>query len=173
MEPTGNRCRSVGIEFLHSSYVNRDNIVEDFRTRNLDPPIDIIRGDCLSSDVRALALKSVGGSFDAIVTDPPYGIREAMSRSNDAKENATRQDDTLPLTKLCYAIGEDRCKGSPLLKSGGRLVAFIPVKKGATLQECLPHAAALNVAGLRMEEDAKEQVLSDMLSRWIVSFISE
>ncbi len=168
MEPAGKGCRSVGIEFLHSGYVNRDNIVEDFQTRNLDPPIDIIRGDCLSSDVRALARKSVGGSFDAIITDPPYGIREAMSGSLNLEEN-----DTLPLTKLCYAIGEDRNKGSPLLKRGGRLVAFIPVRKGETLRACLPDAIALNVAGLRMEEDPKEQVLSDVLSRWVVSFVSE
>jgi hypothetical protein len=75
------------------------------------------------------------------------------------------------LTQFIYAIGRDRSNGEPLLKEGGRLVAFIPVRKGETLEECLPELHALEQAGLVMECEGREQVLNDILSRWLVSFV--
>ena len=177
-------CRSIGIEFLHNGYVNRDNIIKDFETRNLEPPMKIIRGDCLSPEVRDLARNTVGGGggFDAIITDPPYGIREAMSGSTTSSSSSDSSvpngegelmEAIPPLTQLFYVMGEDRANGTPLLKQGGRLVAFVPVRKGETLEECLPAAEAVEGAGLKMEGEGKEQVLSDILSRWLVSFVCE
>jgi len=68
-------------------------------------------------------------------------------------------------------MGRDRAIGEPLLKVGGRLVAFIPVRKGETLDECLPELQAREEAGLVMECEGREQVLNDILSRWLVSFL--
>ena len=79
-----------------------------------------------------------------------------------------------PLTQLFYAMGDDRrnAETSPLLKVGGRLVAFIPVRtKEECLEDCLPELQAREDAGLVMEFEGKEQVLSDVLSRYLVSFI--
>lgn len=83
----------------------------------------------------------------------------------------TNSNNTPPLTKLVQVMGSDRALGKPLLKVGGRMTAFIPVRKGESLTECLPPAEILESAGLVMEGDAKEQVLNDVLSRWLVSFI--
>lgn len=162
-------CRSVAIEIAHNGYVNRDNIIQDFVTRSLPPPTEFVRGDCLSREVRHQARLAIGGvAFDAIVTDPPYGIREAMSSEG---ETGNDSPSISPLTQLFYAMGNDRSNGTPLLKLGGHLVAFIPVRKGECLEDCLPDMNARKEAGLVMEGEGKEQVLSDVLSRWLVSFV--
>jgi tRNA G10 N-methylase Trm11 len=132
-------------------------------------------------------------SFDIIISDPPYGIREAMSSSlstsslsSSSSDLSSIDDDESgsvilpppppppPLTQLFYAMGDDRrnTETSPLLKVGGRLVAFIPVRtKEECLEDCLPELQAREDAGLVMEFEGKEQVLSDVLSRYLVSFI--
>ena len=169
-QPNPGGCRSIAIEIAHDGYVNKDDIVEDFVTRSLTPPSKIIHGSCLSSEVRDQARLAIGkGAFDAIVTDPPYGIREAMSSEGDSENS--EEDSISPLTKLFYAMGDDRSNDTPLLKSGGRLVAFVPVREGEILEDCLPDSNAREAAGLVMEGEGKEQVLSDILSRWLVSFI--
>ena len=56
-------------------------------------------------------------------------------------------------------MGQDISNGTPLLKQGGRLVAFIPVQKGQSLEDCLPDANARDAAHLVMEGEGKEQVL--------------
>jgi hypothetical protein len=160
---------TVSIEVAHNGLVNRDDIRKDFETRSLHPPLEIIHGDSMKYDIRQQARRAIGGgAFDCIVTDPPYGIREAFSGNSDGEED----DNSLPpLTQFIYAIGRDRSNGEPLLKEGGRLVAFIPVRKGETLDECLPESHALEQAGLVMECEGREQVLNDILSRWLVSFV--
>ena len=127
----------------------------------------MIKGDCLSSNIREEARSKIGGeAFDYIITDPPYGIREAMGSTQDEEI-----DNMSPLTKLFQIMGRDRLVEKPLLKVGGRLVAFVPVRKGETLQECLPSDEIQREAGLIMEGEGKEQVLNDVLSRWLVSFV--
>lgn len=163
---TNGKCNSVGVEICHNGHVNRDDIKTDFETRSLPPPL-VIRGDCLSSDIRDRARYEIGGDgFNCIITDPPYGIREAMGSSQNEDIG-----NTPPLTKLIQVMGQDRGMGKPLLKIGGRLVAFVPVRKYETLADCLPSANILKEAGLVMEGEGKEQVLNDVLSRWLVSFV--
>lgn len=167
---------TVSIEFAHNGLVNRDDIVLDFETRSLDPPLKIIHGDCMLYETRKIARQAIGGgAFDCIVTDPPYGIREAMISSSWESYNSDGKiggrSSLPPLTQLFYAMGRDRAIGEPLLKVGGRLVAFIPVRKGETLDECLPELQAREEAGLVMECEGREQVLNDILSRWLVSFL--
>ena len=168
-------CKSIGIELAHNGYVNRDDIIKDFVSRSLPPPSEIIHGDCLSPDVRHQSRLAIGGgAFDIIVTDPPYGIREAMSSEGDSRSvegEINCSGSNSPLTKLFYAMGHDRSNGTPLLKPGGRLVAFVPVQKGESLDDCLPDLNARKKAGLVTEGEGKEQVLNDVLSRWLVSFV--
>lgn len=171
MNPSG--CRSVGIEVAHDGYVNRDDIVQDFLHRSLPPPLELIRGNCFSPEVRHRARLAIGGGpFDAIVADPPYGIREALNSGSVTQI----EDGTVsisPLTELFHAMGHDRLHvGAPLLRRGGRLVAFVPVRrKEECINDCLPDSGAMEAAGLVMEGEPKEQVLSDILSRWLVSFV--
>jgi len=165
--PTSSGCKAVGVEICHSGYVNRDDIVSDFETRGLPPPAAIIRGDSLSYEVRQRARDTIGGGpFDVVVCDPPYGIREAFQ--DDGNEDAIS-----PLTQLMYAMGKDRSNGNPLLVRGGRLVSFVPVRAGETLSECLPELQAQEFAGLTIDGEGKEQVLSDTLSRYLVCFCSK
>ena len=146
--------------------MNRNNIQKYFESRDLSPPL-VIRGDCLSYDVRQEAKAAIGGEgFDVIVTDPPYGIREAMGSAHDNEFESTP-----PLTNLFQAMAHDRNMNKPLLKVGGRLVAFVPVRKGETLEGCLPPVIVREEAGLLMDGEGKEQVLNDVLSRWLVSFV--
>lgn len=164
--PKKSQGGTVSIEVAHNGLVNRGDIVRDFETRSLDPPLEVIHGDCMLYETRKRARQAIGhNSFDCIVTDPPYGIREAMSSGEDDGNSLP------PLTQLFYAMGRDREIGEPLLKVGGRLVAFIPVRKGETLEECLPELQAREEAGLVMEGEGREQVLNDILSRWLVSFV--
>lgn len=164
--PTKSQGGTVSIEVAHNGLVNRDDIVRDFETRSLDPPLEVIHGDCMLYETRKRARQAIGNnSFDCIVTDPPYGIREAMTSGEDDGNSLP------PLTQLLYAMGRDREMGEPLLKVGGRLVAFIPVRKGETLEECLPELQAREEAGLVIEGEGREQVLNDILSRWLVSFV--
>lgn len=169
-------CRSVAIEIAHNGFVNRDDVARDFEARSLPPPTEIIRGDCLAEETRARARAAIGGgAFDVIVTDPPYGIREAMGSSSAGDDDAGKGEEedaaVPPLTRLFRAMGRDRAGGTPLLKPGGRLVAFVPVRKGESLEGCLPDGEARTAAGLVMEGEGREQVLSDILSRWLVSFV--
>jgi len=151
-------CRTVAIEIAHNGLVNRDNIIQDFESRNLTLPLGFVQGDSTEDCIRDLAREKINGnSFDLIITDPPYGIRES-----------TNYNDEEPLTELLQSIGKDREAGKPLLKKGGRLVAFVPCVE-QPIEECLPTKEVINYAGLKLL-DKREQPLNEKLSRWLVSF---
>jgi tRNA G10 N-methylase Trm11 len=159
------KCRTVGIEIAHNGLVNRDDILQDFDSRNLTSPARLIHGDSTDPDIREAAKIVVGMSpFDAIVADPPYGIRESSN-----------YNEMSPLEELFASIANDRedaeaLVGCRLLKRGGRLVAFVPVTDEQTLAENLPNQELVEKAGLEFEV-SREQILNEKLSRWLVSFI--
>ena len=148
-------CRTYGIEIAHNGLVNRDDIVRDFETRGLMPPELLLKGDSTDPEVRAL----VRGDepFDAIVTDPPYGIRES---------NAALLD---PLEDIMEGLIHDRGAGRPLLKVGGRLVCFVPCTDEQNIQEIIPPASRHRQAGLDFEW-MREQPLNERLSRWMIVY---
>lgn len=112
-----------------------------------------------NASVRDEARKCIdGNAFDIIVADPPYGIRESG--------NYNEQD---PISELCDSIALDREAGKPLLRKGGRLVAFVPCTEEEPIEDCLLNASKLERSGLEIL-DMKEQPLNDKLSRWLVSF---
>jgi hypothetical protein len=152
-------CTTVGIEIAHDGMVNRDDIVQDFVSRNVTPPRALIRGDCTCEAVRDEARAAVPtGAFDVICTDPPYGVRESL---HDGELN--------PLDQLFVSVAKDRNVGKRLLKMGGRIVAFVPVTEEETLQDNMPSQELMENAGLELEV-VREQVLNDRLSRWLVAY---
>ena len=155
-------CQTVGIEIANNNYVNREDIRRDFATRGLTPPRALIQGDSADPSIRRQAKEEVGGFtgvFDAIVADPPYGIRES-----------TGYNENSPMEELFGAITKDREEGRRLLKTGGRLVAFVPVTDEENLEDMLPNKELTEQSGLVFEV-CREQPLNEKLSRWLVSFV--
>jgi tRNA G10 N-methylase Trm11 len=156
-------CKSVGIEIVDDSIVNRKDILQDFETRNLQPPLALIKGDCSDLDIRDQAKRFVGKEgFDVILADPPYGRREKI-----------HQHDVPPLIDLVRCIANDLKLDRPLLnKSTGRLVSFVPNSSNESIHDSLPSADDLSKANLEMTS-LTEQPLSETLSRWLVVYQSK
>jgi len=154
-------CQTVGIEIANNYMINRDNIRKDFSTRNLLPPKALLQGNSMDPEMRRQAREAIGSQavFDAIVADPPYGIRES-----------TGFNEKSPLEELFSAISTDRESGHRLLEKGGRLVAFVPVTDEETLTDMLPDSDSTEDAGMVFEV-CREQPLNEKLSRWLVSFV--
>ena len=154
---TASNCQTVGIDIQMPS--NRQ-IEQEFIDQNCTPPVALIHGDCLSMEVREQARNAINQtSFDVIITDPPYGIRERIVSSF---EN--------PLIELISVIRQDLLNGTPLLNpQGGRLVAFIPQVSGDEL--CLPNQKVLNEARLK-QVILQKQYMSRDFSRWLVVYTS-
>jgi tRNA G10 N-methylase Trm11 len=151
--------KTVGIEIAHNGLVNRGDILKDFSSRSLSPPRKLICGDSTHASTRAQARTAVGGqSFDAIISDPPYGIRESSN-----------YNDKSPLEELFACIQQDRDLQHRLLRVGGRVVAFVPVTDEQTLWQMLPTKEVSDLAGLEFEV-CREQPLNEKLSRWLVSY---
>lgn len=155
----GPDCWTVGIDIAGEDVVDRNNILADFASRGLTAPVALVNGDCTDADVRAVARAAVRGApFDAILADPPYGRRERLL-SGAAP----------PLVRLTEGLAADRCARTPLLKPGGRLVAFVPIKQGENVEDGLLSRECLDAAGLRLLS-VTEQPLSRTLSRWLAVY---
>jgi tRNA G10 N-methylase Trm11 len=152
--------QTVGIEIAHNGMVNREDVRKDFSSRELTQPKALLHGDSTDIDTRRSAKEAVDHkAFDAIVADPPYGIRESLG-----------YNDKSPLEELFSSIAKDRKSGDRLLRIGGRLVAFVAVTDEETLSEMLPDEELTYKGGLEFEV-SREQPLNDKLSRWLVSYI--
>ena len=165
--------KTVGVEIAPDDSVNRDNIRKDFESRGLALPQSLIQGDITNAKIRDDARDAVKkdgvndieelGIFDAIIADPPYGIREAMNDSN------TNLDDEIPpFVRFVECMAEDRLNNKPLLRKGGRLVAFVPTFVREDVKDGLPQSDLLNRAGLEFI-GMTEQPMSH-LSRWLVVY---
>ena len=155
-------CETVGIEIAHNGLVNREHIVQDFTSRDLKLPNEIICGDSTEMTVRESAKAAVNDEpFDVIIADPPYGIRESVGYNENS-----------PLEELFTSIAIDSnvTDRKRLLKFGGRLVAFVPVTDEQNLEEMLPSQDLTEKAGLKFEV-SREQPLNDKLSRWLVCYL--
>jgi tRNA G10 N-methylase Trm11 len=155
-------CETVGIEIAHDGLVNREHIAQDFTSRNLKLPNQLIYGDSTDVAVRETAKAAVNGEpFDVIIADPPYGIRESVSYNEHS-----------PLEELFASIAIDSnvTDRKRLIKRGGRLVAFVPVTDEQELEEMLPSQDLIEKAGLKFEV-SREQPLNDKLSRWLVCYV--
>ena len=167
-----NDTTTVGVEIASDKVVNRNDIMLDFTSRGLLCPESLIEGDITVAKIRDEARRAIGDksnrkSFDVVLADPPYGIREAMGDSDESIDDEL----ATPLVRLVQCIAEDRLSGKHLIKKGGRLVAFVPILTGEELKDALPSDTLLKKAGLNFV-DIREQPLSETLSRWLVIYES-
>lgn len=117
----------IGSDFdLPSMYHDKDHgIPANFRQYNLqDKLIGIARCDMLKDSLRFI------GTLDAIVTDPPYGIRE--------KQIVIDGKSVTPLLPLLLKLYSFAAKS---LKIGGRLVYWLPCGYDFTENELPTHPA--------------------------------
>ncbi|KAJ8921986.1 hypothetical protein NQ315_008623 [Exocentrus adspersus] len=112
-----------------------------------------------------------GCKFDAIVTDPPYGIREATERVGTSKENYTVSEEHLPThipAKIEYGISniyKDLLSFSAKhLKVGGRVVCWFPVFRQDYNEDGLPSHPCLKLVA------NCEQTLTKVTARRLLTF---
>uniref|UniRef100_A0A1D2A5X4 tRNA (guanine(10)-N(2))-methyltransferase n=1 Tax=Auxenochlorella protothecoides TaxID=3075 RepID=A0A1D2A5X4_AUXPR len=138
------------------------NVRTNFDDYGLPQPVGLLRADLHRLPLRP-GLEEV---LDAIVCDPPYGVR-AGGRKTAARDYTPRNRDThIPATDP-YQLGE--ClrdlldAAARLLRIGGRLVYFLPAIPGYYSPEEVPaHPALTLVANC-------EQVLSTRYSRRLIT----
>ncbi|CAH1975401.1 unnamed protein product [Acanthoscelides obtectus] len=109
--------------------------------------------------------------FDAVITDPPYGIREATERVGTKKEGYEVKAEHLPThipAKIEYGISniyKDLLRFSARhLRVGGRLVCWFPVFREDYTENVLPHHPCLELVS------NSEQTLSKVTSRRLLTF---
>ena len=150
----------------------KQGIGETFAQYGLPPPLALVHAD---NDVDLPPFRVVpggGGLFDAIITDPPYGVREMSAKLDDA-----------PLTQRTlqpgHVDGHTPKRGQAELETvlrdlfglatrqladGGRLVLLLPctVHLPTSLHLLPPHAALVI-------ESLCEQRMAARWSRWCVA----
>lgn len=153
-------CKTVAIE--KSLAVRFENIQKDFEFRKLKPLAGLIRGDSCDPNTRHVARSFVDDQpFDAIITDPPYGLRESIDMDID-----------YPIIEMMHWMINDRHAGNRLLKVGGNIVVFCPNLEGEGGEDIivgLPGKGLMDEAGVTIKSKMK-QPLNEALSRWLVVF---
>ncbi|KAL3279515.1 hypothetical protein HHI36_017024 [Cryptolaemus montrouzieri] len=109
--------------------------------------------------------------LDAIITDPPYGIREATERVGTEKKDFTVSEMHLMThipSKIAYGISsiykDLLVFSSKHLKLGGRLVCWFPIFREDYREEGLPSHPCLKLIA------NSEQILSKLTSRRMLTF---
>ncbi len=96
-------CRVTGVELNEVAHAAA---LENIGLNSLQDRVSSVLGD-----VRNISLLFPAGSFDCVISNPPYF--PVGSGSLSAKNALARSEETLPLSRLCAAAGY-------LLPSGGR-----------------------------------------------------
>lgn len=141
---------------------NSVNIWTNFADYGLPPPLGLIRGDLHRSPFR----NNLEGVLDAIVADPPYGVRAGARKSN-SKPDIVINDRSWHIPSTApYCLAEclrDLVECSARwLAVGGKLVYWIPAAQGYYFEDELPKHPA-------MEMQANcEQVLASRYSRRLI-----
>merc|ERR1712013_296312 len=128
---------------------------------------DVMAGDATQIPFRVSEL------FDAIVTDPPYGIREGGRKLGSKKDTTweipeENHEEHIPAKKLhtlSNVIIDLLNFAFKYLVFGGRLVYWLPVYRPVYTDDAVP-----NHPGLRLEANC-EQVLSRTTSRRLITMV--
>jgi tRNA (guanine10-N2)-methyltransferase len=115
-----------------------------------------------------------GGLFDAIITDPPYGIREKPSEVDDARllsrtlppAHAAGHVPHRALASIEKILSDLFSLAARTLKPGGRLVFLLPTTEPFSAGLLPPHPSLVL-------EAASEQTMAARWSRWCVSMVRE
>lgn len=135
---------------------------DDYR---LPPPVGLMRGDAHLMPWRS----GMEEMFDAIVADPPYGVR-AGGRKSQWKEYVARPEGRPHFTSTApYALAECLADlldtAARLLVVGGRLVYFLPIVPTLYSEADVPrHPCLLTLAN-------SEQILSGVYSRRLITMV--
>ena len=120
---------TVGVEIdervLHGGAGGR-GIHDNFEAAGLEPPAKLLLGDIASLDEDHMLPPTRGArfeKFDAIVTDPPYGLMEGLGELF-----VPLHERLLTLLRLA----------ARRLRLGGRLVFLLPLPAGADAADALP-----------------------------------
>ncbi|KAI0562527.1 tRNA methyltransferase 11 [Gracilaria domingensis] len=138
-------------------------IVANFAQYGLSAPLGIVRADVLNSPI----VERKNGVFDAIVCDPPYGIKEGMKVFREDHIDASLQHNHFQGTQrvrfvdflagvLQYAVNT--------LVVGGRLVYWLPTTNDYTPEDVPNHPA------LRLVSNC-EQPLTSRMSRRLLTMV--
>lgn len=122
----------------------KETIASNFDQYHLPHPIGILRADVLNSPFRHRR----GGWFDAIVCDPPYGIKEGT--------RVFREDTINPGMERNHFQGTERVRfvdflsgilryAADMLVPGGRLVYWLPTVTSDYREEDVPTHPALQL----------------------------
>jgi len=126
------------------------SVVDSYKQYGLPLP-ELFRWD-FSPEARSLR-EPQDGLFDAIVTDPPYGIRAGArkvgSASNDVKPVPKELvEDHVPMTKIyevdCLMVDLVDA-AARLLRTGGRLVYLLPVNRSSYTDAVIPQHECLQM----------------------------
>ncbi|XP_020646362.3 tRNA (guanine(10)-N(2))-methyltransferase TRMT11 isoform X3 [Pogona vitticeps] len=108
--------------------------------------------------------------FDVIITDPPYGIREATRRTGSQKEMAKiaekGTENHIAVSskyRLCDILFDLLKFAAEYLVTGGRLVYWLPVYKPEYTEEIIPQHPCLKLIS------NCEQTLSSHMSRRLIT----
>ena len=154
---------------------------DNFQEYGLQEPVGLIRGDVsmpsLRENVGNCNASCAGGYFDAIICDPPYGVRAGGRKSGGRRKDSDgnlpyvidpeQRDSHIPSTKP-YPIGECFLDLLDLaarhLIVGGRLVFFLPCSQAMYNEEDdVPSHPMLKVIS------NCEQILSKYHSRRLIT----
>ncbi|KAK3751185.1 hypothetical protein RRG08_023942 [Elysia crispata] len=128
--------------------------------------------DVLVADASRHKMWREGSQFDAIVTDPPYGIRESAARIanvENAKVKSLENGAQRYPQKTQYQLGDifrDLLNfAAQFLIKGGRLVYWLPIYKPDYQESNIPQHPCLEV------ESNCEQPLNSTISRRLITMV--
>lgn len=138
------------------------NIMTNFDDYGLHRPTGILLADLTLLPLR----KYPQGLFDAIICDPPYGVRAGGKRLQSSQVLIKDRETHIP-SKAAYTLGEclrDVVEfAAEMLCVGGRLVYWVPAVHGHYFESELPsHPCLITVSN-------SEQILNTKYSRRLVT----
>ncbi|QDZ19460.1 tRNA guanosine-2'-O-methyltransferase [Chloropicon primus] len=152
------------------SKVKRVDVWSNFDSYGLERPLALVRCDAHALPFRTDCVEV----FDAVVCDPPYGIRAGGRKSGGRKGLHLREvpeqfkDEHIPSTAV-YPMSECLADlldlSAKLLRLGGRLVYFFPSSNGIVFENFLPAHPCLRV------EHCSEQGLTHLWGRKLVTMV--
>lgn len=116
------------------------NITSNFKQYDLTPPIGLMRADVLHAPIG----RGLKGWFDAVVCDPPYGIKEGTRAfRNDVIDHDLEGNHFQGTERVRFV---DFLKGvlryaADVLVEGGRLVYWLPTTTGYSSDDVPTHPA--------------------------------
>lgn len=152
---------------LHAPHAN---VFSNFEQLQLEEPYSIIRMDL---NRPCLNMHTVAGFFDAIVADPPYGLRaggrKTRSKGSDGYQWNTKRnnpyEEHFPSTgpySLAECVEDILKLASVAVREGGRLVLFLPGAPELMASEYMPLAKDFSI------ENVCEERLSLHKSRYLM-----